>query len=77
MSEGEVQHMRHSKATIVKCPETPAPTLFMKKRIKWLYTRCCRCVGSGSCLRCSSVMRGTVCGDCYPSKKGRCLNQSH
>ena len=40
-------------------------------------TRCCRCVGSGSCLRCSCVMRGTVCGDCYPSKKGRCLNQSH
>ena len=39
-------------------------------------TRCGRCVGSGSCLRCSCVIRGTACGDCYPSKMGRCLNQS-
>ena len=22
-------------------------------------------------------MRGTACGDCHPSKKGPCLNQSH
>ena len=37
--------------------------------------RCCRCAGSGSCIRCSCAVAGNKCKDCYPSRKGRCLNR--
>lgn len=37
--------------------------------------RCCRCMKTGSCIRCSCAVSGTVCTECYPSTKGRCQNQ--
>ena len=36
--------------------------------------RCCACAMTGTCLRCSCVMKGTPCSSCVPSRYGRCLN---
>ena len=38
------------------------------------HCRCCRCASNGSCVRCSCVISGRKCVDCYPSKKDQCLN---
>ena len=38
--------------------------------------RCCQCASLGLCVRCSCVSSGVLCGNCYPSRKGRCANQS-
>lgn len=42
---------------------------------KWSSGRCCSCSITGTCLRCSCVMKGTPCLYCIPSRYGRCLNE--
>ncbi len=37
-------------------------------------TKCCQCVSTGRCLRCSCVRAGKLCVGCYPSLKGLCEN---
>ena len=36
--------------------------------------QCCSSAMTGTCLRCSCVMKGTPCSSCVPSRYGRCLN---
>ena len=36
--------------------------------------KCCRCARIGLCLRCSCVVTGRPCLDCYLSRKGHCCN---
>ena len=37
--------------------------------------KCCRCASIGLCLRCSCVVTGRPCLDCYLSRKGHCCNK--
>ena len=36
--------------------------------------KCCRCNGSGSCIRCVCASSGTPCINCLPSKRQHCAN---
>ncbi len=37
--------------------------------------RCCACCVTGSCVRCSCVLRGVPCTSCVPSRSGKCMNR--
>ena len=36
---------------------------------------CCRCMSTGNCSRCFCSVSGLRCTNCYPARKGRCINQ--
>ena len=38
--------------------------------------RCCVCCVTGSCVRCSCVLRSVPCTSCVPSRSGKCMNQT-